>query len=367
MKVAVFGLRGFPNVQGGVEKHSEELYPHMASKDLKILVYRRKPYVKPRKNYKGVRFKDIWTVRNKFLETPIHGFLCALHCLMERPAVVQVHNSSSGAALLITKLFGMKAVVTYHTANYEQDKWNWFAKQYIRLCEKIAFRIADRIIFVSDYYYKKFPGVRAKSLVIPNGPTDFDRYASGLKIGDLGLKVKGYFMYMGRISPEKRLHDLVEAFSRLDTEKKLVIVGSYDTDRNYFEKLKRYEKKLGGRLVMPGYKPSGDIKVLLENAYSYVLPSANEAMPIALLEAMSLGICPIASDLQPNKDIVREDGLIFKVGDVDELASTLDYAIRNPEKIRALGLSGKKRVTKEYDWKKIAKKTADVLRSCIRT
>ena len=45
MNINVYGIRGFPNVQGGAEKHSEELYPRIASRETSFKVFRRKPYV----------------------------------------------------------------------------------------------------------------------------------------------------------------------------------------------------------------------------------------------------------------------------------------------------------------------------------
>jgi len=46
MKVAVLGLRGFPDVQGGVETHCQNLYPRLVDTDFEINVFTRKPYIK---------------------------------------------------------------------------------------------------------------------------------------------------------------------------------------------------------------------------------------------------------------------------------------------------------------------------------
>ena len=58
--VYVFGTRGFPNVQGGVEKHCEQLYPELTSK-YNISIFRRIPFLKKNaeKVYKGIRFIDL--------------------------------------------------------------------------------------------------------------------------------------------------------------------------------------------------------------------------------------------------------------------------------------------------------------------
>ena len=69
MRVSVFGLRGFPNVEGGVEKHCERLYPKMEN-DVEIKIYRRKPYIKNKQesNYSSnISFVDL-------VSTKIKGF-----------------------------------------------------------------------------------------------------------------------------------------------------------------------------------------------------------------------------------------------------------------------------------------------------
>lgn len=71
MKIAIIGTRGFPNVQGGVEKHCENLAVNLVKIGHDVTVYTRRPYVDPKlKNYKGVRLKCLPAVRQKHLENP---------------------------------------------------------------------------------------------------------------------------------------------------------------------------------------------------------------------------------------------------------------------------------------------------------
>jgi hypothetical protein len=66
LRVAILGTRGFPNVQGGVEKHCEELYTRLASMGCRVRVYARKAYVGPDPaNYKGVEIFPLWAPRKK--------------------------------------------------------------------------------------------------------------------------------------------------------------------------------------------------------------------------------------------------------------------------------------------------------------
>ena len=80
--VYVFGTRGFPGVQGGVEKHCEQLYPELLS-EYDIHVFRRIPFLKTDKKikeFKGIHFIDLPSTRIKgfrgiFSFFFVHNFL----------------------------------------------------------------------------------------------------------------------------------------------------------------------------------------------------------------------------------------------------------------------------------------------------
>ncbi len=68
MKIVVLGTRGFLNVQGGVEKHCENLYPQLVEKGCEVVVFTRSPYVNSAiDNYKGVRLILLSCTKSKFL------------------------------------------------------------------------------------------------------------------------------------------------------------------------------------------------------------------------------------------------------------------------------------------------------------
>ena len=66
MKVVVTGTRGIPNILGGVETHSEELFPRIAQKGIDITIIRRKSYVHDSlQEYQGVKLKLLKGNRSK--------------------------------------------------------------------------------------------------------------------------------------------------------------------------------------------------------------------------------------------------------------------------------------------------------------
>ena len=76
-KVFQLGLRGIPNVQGGIEKHVEQLAPRLVERGFDVSVLSRKSYQPDlsKNSYKGVKVKKIWSPRVKGFEALIHTFI----------------------------------------------------------------------------------------------------------------------------------------------------------------------------------------------------------------------------------------------------------------------------------------------------
>jgi glycosyltransferase involved in cell wall biosynthesis len=377
-KINVYGIRGFPFVQGGVEKHCEELYPKIASADMEFKIYRRTPYVKKLKKdnktnirYPHIEFCDVWTIKNKYLEALIHSFLCAFKSIFTRPDIVHIHNIGPASTLPIIKLFRIKSVVTLHSMNYKHAKWNRLGKFLLKMSEKMIFRFADKIIFVANPYMQyaiNEGGLKKdKAILIPNGLTDFAKLHSSISLSDYNLKKEKYILFVGRLVPEKRIQDLILAFSKIDTDMKLVIVGSHDNNDTYFNELSKFKAQLKDRLIFTGFLDTKDNQTLYKDAYCFVLPSENEGMPIVLLEAMSFGKCSLVSDIEENLDVIKDFGYSFKVRDVKDLQKKLDYMLAHKAEIDKKGKEGMKFVQANYNWETIAKQTSkayeDILES----
>ena len=92
-EIYIFGFRGFPGVQGGIETHVENLGPQLVQIGHRVTACVRSPYVdKQCKAWKGVRLLRLWTVRNAYFETLLHSLICALMAGFRRPQVVHIHG-----------------------------------------------------------------------------------------------------------------------------------------------------------------------------------------------------------------------------------------------------------------------------------
>jgi glycosyltransferase involved in cell wall biosynthesis len=158
MKIVVTGTRGIPNILGGVETHCEELFPRIAAHGYDVTVIRRKCYAQDNLcEFKGVQIVNIYSPKNKFLESVIHTFMAVLAAKFRLHADV-LHIQCIGPALFtpFARLLGLKVVLTIHSHNYDHDKWGKIAKWMFKLGERLGCYFANEVIVISELIKKKY-------------------------------------------------------------------------------------------------------------------------------------------------------------------------------------------------------------------
>ncbi len=353
LTIAVIGTRGFPGVQGGVESHCAHLYPLMT--DVTVRVYRRKPYLNERSDasYPNIEFVDLPSTRIKGVEAVIHTLLCVLHIAFHRPDAVHVHNFGPGFVMPLLKMMRLHTVLTYHSTNYEHDKWGTVGKRLLRWCEKLAMRWSDRIIFVNRYVMERQPQwAQAKAQYIPNGIDAATHSAHTSLIEEKGIVPGQYILAVGRLSQEKGLDYLVQACDRLPQATQVVIAGASDHDDGYARLMKSHDT--AGKVVFTGYVEGEMLRQLYSHAKLYVLPSLSEGFPIALLEAMSYGLPIVASDIPATRLVELPEANYALPGDAESLAATIASALERDEH-PTYDLA-------PYSWAKIAESTLNTLK-----
>ncbi len=355
MKICVFGTRGFPDIQGGVEKHGEHLYPRFPA-DCEFTVFRRRPYVQSTPAYPRIRFVDLPSTRIKGLEAALHSFLAAIACLFIRPDLVHVHNIGPACFSPLLRLFGLPVVLTYHSPNYEHAKWGPTARFLLRASEWIALRCANAVVFVNAYQMEKYPpAIRKKSRYLPNG-VDFASFDRGTQELDrLGLRPGRYLLAVGRLTPEKGFDVLLRAFRQSGFDGfHLAIAGGVDNEDAYARELRA--KAGDAPVVFAGHLSSPSLRQLYAHARLFVLPSRNEGFPLVLLEAMAAGADVLVRDLPATRlvDLPPSD---YFTND-DDLAAKLGLKLAGPKPARTYDLA-------RYDWNRLAAQTRDLFAETI--
>lgn len=359
MRIMVLGLRGFPNIQGGVEKHAEQLYPKLTALGCDVEVLGRSPFLSHAKNvFNHVRITRLFSPppRYKGFEALVHTFLGCLYAGLKRPDILHIH--AVGPALLtpLARLMGLRVVVTHHGFDYQREKWNAVARHIIQLGERLGMQFANNRIAVSDtikdHVEQKY-GLRTHS--IPNGVTIAAAADNAAVLSAYDLQPDRYFLMVSRFVPEKRQSDLIEAFESAPPDGwKLVLVGDLTPRDAYIDKIRR-RCQHNPRVVLTGFQSGDALNGLYRHAGAFVLPSTHEGLPIVILEALSHGVPVIASDIAPNLEIGLPQASYFPAGNIrrlaDKLAAAASHTGRGAEKAELLELAAR------YSWETIAEKT----------
>ena len=370
LRIFVLGTRGFPNVQGGVEKHGEELYPRLAQLGCDITVFTRTPYFPKGKRFpewRGVKYFPLWCPKQKYLEAFIHTFIGVLKSRIGSPDLLHIHGIGPSLMVPLAKILGLKVIVTNHGPEYQRQKWGKLAKRVLRLGEFFAIKYSDKMIVISQeikrFLENKY-GRRDLEL-ISNGVERPLPIPPGEILLKYGLKPRQYALMACRFVPEKGIHDLMDAYSKLENRQfKLAIAGDADHETEYSREIKRIAKKREG-IVLTGYISGRPLAELFSNAGLFLLPSYYEGLPIALLEALSYGLPVLVSDIPANREVSLPNSRFFPPGDVALLS-------RKMAELFAQGISqeeirrNEELLIKKYDWDVIAKKTYEVYASMIK-
>lgn len=364
-KIAMLGQKRIPSREGGIEIVVEELASRMVMCGHAVTCYNRsghhvsgKEYDRhDMKEYRGIKLKNVLTIDNKGLAAVTASTFAALKAAFGKYDVVHFHAEGPCAMLWLPKLFGKRCIATIHGLDHQRAKWGKFASSYIMMGEKCAVKYADEIIVLSEgvkTYFKDTYGRETK--YIPNGVNRPVVCEANMIHKNYGLQKDYYFLFLGRIVPEKGIHYLVEAFKRVKTDKKLVIAGgSSDTD-DFLNELKQMAND-DERIIFTGFVQGQILDELYSNAYVYTLPSDLEGMPLSLLEGMSYGNCCLTSDIPECSDVVEDKAVTFKKGNIDDLIEKLQYLCDNDDVVKDYKAESADFICKKYSWDDVVKST----------
>jgi glycosyltransferase involved in cell wall biosynthesis len=196
-----------------------------------------------------------------------------------------VHYHALGASLfsLIPGIAGVRTAVTVQGLDWQRKKWGRFASWILRLGEMASVLFPNGTMVVSRALQDRYRDEHGKTTTyIPNGGILRER-SEPERILEWGLLPGGYVLFLGRFSPEKGCHLLVEAFERIDTDAKLVMAGASSYCDDCSRELRTHASE---RIRILEWVSGEALDELLTNAMIFVLPSELEGLSLALLDAM---------------------------------------------------------------------------------
>jgi glycosyltransferase involved in cell wall biosynthesis len=351
LRVAFIGGRGVISKYSGIETYYEEVGKRLAQLGHEVTVYCRSYFTPVFAQHNGMRLVRLPTIRSKHLETAIHTLLSTAHALTGKYDVVHYHALGPALFSFLPRLLGRKTVVTVQGLDWQRKKWGRVASAVLRLGERASVSLPNGTMVVSQVLQRRYREIHGiEAIYVPNGGVLRER-SEPRKILEWGLDPGKYILFMGRLSPEKGCHLLVEAFEQIETDVKLVMAGASSYCDDYSRELRSHASN---RIRILDWVSGETLHELLTNAMVFVLPSDLEGLSLALLDAMGAGLCVLTSDVPENREVVEGAGFTFQRGSAADLADRLRFLIANPAAREAAGRTAKKRVKEQYQWQKVA-------------
>lgn len=359
LRVMMLGLRGFPDVQGGIETHAEHLAPLLVNLgcDLEVVVRAHCQKSSTGKVWCGVKFTHFWSPKSKAFEAIVHTFFGVLYAAIKRPDILHIHAVGPALMTPVARLLGLRVVVTHHGQDYNRQKWGYVARKVLLLGEWFGMRFSHARIVISNVILETVAHKHAvQATLIHNGVVLPNLDVSAEYLNQFGLQKNRYILLVSRLVPEKRHLDLIQAFNQANLNGyKLALVGNSDHPDAYVQAL-HDAAKANPNIVLTGFQKGDTLRSLYTHAALFVLPSSHEGLSISLLEALSYGLPVIASDIPANIEIGLKPSAYFELGNIEQMKQLLcQHAAQSvlPENkmhVRAW-------INSHYNWKNIAEKT----------
>lgn len=365
----IYIISNFRPIIGGAERQAELICRYLLDYDFNVTVVTR--------HYKGLRKHEIID-RYAVKRIPAIGpgklasmtfFIMTVFYLIKNSRSIDIIQASQmgvpAFSATLFKLLFKKAVVLKSEGN---DLECAIACPWRRRVTKLILRMADAFVAISKNHADLFRSFRlpAEKLVfIPNAVEAPDM--SEVKKDTLerfGLPAgKINFAFTGRLEPVKGLDVLLGAWRKLPEDilagSNLVIAGTGPL-KNSLQSCTRTEKM--DNVFFLG--EIDDVTALLQISSVFMNTSFYEGTSLSILEAMACGLAVIASDVAGNCELISngESGLLFAVGDEDELVSRICKFYNSPDLRRKCGVRAFEVFQEKYDFAKNSLKYLELYR-----
>ncbi|OBI43838.1 glycosyl transferase [Mycobacterium kyorinense] len=282
------------------------------------------------------------------LATGVRGMLCATWVLLCRRAdVLHVHLAHGGSVvrkalpLAAARLAGVPAVVHGHS----YDFGGWFDR-----LPHVAKHVVRRLLVADQWLVLGKRHIEEYAYRLQLSDRRIDVLPNAVQIPDVAVNQSGdesvHAVAVGRLGERKGSYDVIAAIGVLDeavrARLRVTLAGDGDVEQ---VRAAVAAADLTGRIDVPGWMDSAARDELLGSAHIFLLPSRDEGLPMALLEAMAYGLVPVTTTVGSIGEVVTDGltGVVVRPGCPAEIADVLT-ALVDDDTLRArLGVAARGR------------------------
>ncbi len=356
-KVAIVGTVGIPAKYGGFETLTEYITKDL-NKEYDITVFcSSKSYKEKIERHNNCRLEYINLNANGVQSIP-YDILSLIKALRFADTIL-ILGVSGCIALPFLKFFSKKTklITNIDGLEWKRDKWNKYAKWFLKFSEKLAVKYSDVVVadnkVIQDYVLSEYG---AKSELIAYGAD----HVNNIEISDELLKKypflnNNYAFTVCRIEPENNIHMILKALSKKE-DLTFVIIGNWDSS-SYGRNLKyKYSKYNNIKILDPIYDQN-ILDQIRSNCYIYLHGHSAGGTNPSLVEAMALALPIFAYAINYNKETT--DGKAKYFNSSIELIKLLDNI--DDERLYKISIDMEDAAKENYTWRRISRQYSSIL------
>lgn len=365
MKVLMLGSKEYPFgsghsgedplPSGGIELYVDNLLRYV-DKDINFIVITRKFSSTPKTEKKGnIEIHRMPFIGGFYFRNPSFNFLAFLKALkIDFDIIISNDDIANMTGFILSKIKGKPVIMVCHGLPSEQPQYNILIKLLLRLIERIAYNHSsinvthspNQMSKITENYKVILPGFDKKRTAMVS-----EAEKANLK-QQYGIGNKKVIAFVGRLIRVKGVEYLLYSLRRVKKPHICFIIGDGPQAGEY----KRLAKELGVNVVFTGFR--NDVNRFLSISDVFVLPSISESLNYAMLEAASMGIPIVSTDL----GIIPNDAaLIVKKKDPKALSDAIIRVLENSMLAKNLSRNAR-RFSGRFKWQKAAKEYTDMIR-----
>ncbi len=376
LRMAVLGTRGIPAAYGGFETFAEKLSVRLAERGHDVTVYGRAGSVDPALHgttWRGVRLVVLPAPRSKYLETVAHTLRAARWAARAQHDFALLCNSANFLALPVLRRSGARTALAIDGIESSRRKWGLPGRAFYRVAERVGPRLADVTIADCEHIRGLYEARGAPRVEMISYGAEPPRSRGTAALERLGVRPRGYVLYVSRLEPENNADVVIRAFRDANPALDLVVVG----DAPYATSYKARLRELAGddpRIRFAGYVFGEGYDELRSHAALYVQATDVGGTHPALLEAMAAGLPIVANDIPEHREVLGDSGAYYAFDSYQDLSKRMRELLGGPtpeqverrEMLRGLlGRSAAARVARLYDWENVASRYEELARRLV--
>ncbi len=350
--VVILGIRGVPAQHGGFETFAEFLSKYLVAKGWRVTVYCQEEGKGPtyESEWEGVDRVHISVNNDGPLGTIIFDLKSVIHSL-RHDSVFLTLGYNTAIFNLFHRLLSKRNVINMDGIEWKRQKWGVVAKSWFWLNERFGCWFGNHLVAdhpsIADHLATRVS--RKKITTIPYGAREI-KEAEASVLEEYGLERDRYAILIARAEPENSILEVVSAFSKVDREEKLVVLGNYAPKENAYHRA--VMDAASDNVVFLGAIYDADkVGALRFFARAYVHGHQVGGTNPSLVEALGAGNAVLAHDNKFNRWVAKDGALYFQ--DIDTACAAFERIFDDNDFVQTLKLASRENFKSNFQWNDI--------------